>query len=371
MQVSFLVQVQMLRPCRLASNLAASVRARMHPCQAPQVRLPRLLTISGRAAMLQHTLHVTLCCTWARAYLAIMALERTSRHRHPFCTSACQIWHLFCSVVSHHACASVGQELTTADALVLPPRSAAASSVQTPASQQPGPAAPVGSFHSQPGGPSRGASARMTTPGAPAVAITQQPPAAMMTPGAPAVATTQQPPVKPGIPAVATTQQSIAPVMTPGATAVATAQQSAMPAQQGTPPAPPKPSTAPQSCPSVPAQQVPLDGEGHRQGPAGRGAAHQQQAPRARPVFSQSVSVIRQPSVQVRAPSCLPLAPFGTGGFSLRVIGLLLIFRSSPAANLLCCSLLHGVMHHVLILSCLGPLKRHGSTRLLCCCLLA
>ncbi len=272
-QVSFLVQVQMLRPCRSASNLAASVRARMHPCQAPQVRLPRLLTISGRAAMLQHTLHATLCCTWARAYLVIMTLERTSRHRHPFCTSVCQIWHLFCSVVSHHACASVGQELTSADALVPPPRAAAAS-MQTPASQQPGPAAPVGSFRSQPGGPSREAPATMTTPGAAAVGTTQQPPATITAPGAPRVATAQQS------------------------------------TQQGTPAGPPKPPTALQSTPAMPTQQVPMNGEGS----AGRGTAHRQQAQPARPVFSQRVSVIRQPNVQVRGPSCLPLAPCGIGG---------------------------------------------------------
>ena len=154
-------------------------------------------------------------------------------------------------MVSHPACASAGENLTSADALVPPPRLAAAS-MQTPAGHQQGPAAPVGSSRSQPGGPTREAPATTTTPGAPAVAATQQSPAAM---------------IRPGIPAVATAQQSSRP---------------------------------------MPAQQVPMNRAGQRRGSAGRGAAGRQQAPRARPVFSQSARMTRQPSAQVRGPSILP-----------------------------------------------------------------
>eukprot|EP00891_Asterochloris_glomerata_P004124 jgi/Astpho2/4124/Aster-01267 len=142
-----------------------------------------------------------------------------------------------------------------------------------PSSQQPGPAAPVGSFRSQPGGSSREAPATMTTPGAAAVGTTQQPPAMMTAPGAPLVATAQQS------------------------------------TQQGTPAGPPKPPTALQSTPAMPAQQVPMNDEGS----AGRGTAHRQQAQAARPVFSQRVSVIRQPNVQPSAGALFAPATQQTG----------------------------------------------------------
>ena len=176
--------------------------------------------------------------------------------------------------------------------------------MQIPAGHQQGPAAPVGSFRFQAGAPDREAPATMMRPGAPAVATTQQPPAATVMPDAPPAAT---------------------------------AQQSARPVQQRTPAGSPEPATALQASPPMPAQQVPMHGAGRRQGSAGRGVADRQQAPRARPVFSQSAHGIRQPSARVRGPSILPArCSMQQWGSSLGMTGWPVVFRSSPVADLLC-----------------------------------
>ena len=76
---------------------------------------------------------------------------------------------------------------------------------------------------------------------------------------------------------------------------------------------------------------------GQRQGSAGRGLADRQQAPRTRPVFSQSFNAIGAPNARVRGPSILPACcAMQQQGSSLGLIGLFVVFRSLHAADLLC-----------------------------------